>query len=317
MPLLENSLAQLLPSNSRLLIAVSGGLDSMVLLRICNSLRKTKDLKLAVAHIDHGFREESNIDASFVQKAAQHLELPYYTTKLESLPKGENLERWGRQERYRFLGQLRQNIGFDWILTAHTANDRVETLLMRLLSNKEPRTIEARDIRRCVLRPMLHLYRSQIEEYADLNDVKHREDVSNSDIRFFRNRIRHELMPLMQQVTNNTGLEALAERAEALEQDLSCFDELLKPSFDKAKAEQFGTREWLTLVQSELHSMPEGLQWRYCEALFDEEFGFHLGRKHSRRIKTFLFSNAAELELPTKRILRRKCGGIVIIRPRS
>ena len=181
----------------RVLLAVSGGLDSVALLDL---LRET-DLDLMVAHLDHGIRPESAADAMFVQDLCSSLKLPCELGRVNvpeiAAKRGWGLEEAARKLRYDFLTRAAQSTGSGAILTAHTRDDNAETVLMQLLRG----TLRAGGIpprRERILRPMLGISRAELHAHALEHGLRWREDASNADTRLTRNWIRHEVLPLLE-----------------------------------------------------------------------------------------------------------------------
>jgi tRNA(Ile)-lysidine synthase len=198
----------------RVLLAVSGGLDSVALL----DLLRATGLDLMVAHLDHGIRPESAEDASFVQDLCSSLNLPCELERLNvpeiAAKRGWGLEEAARKLRYDFLTRAAKRTGSGAILTAHTMDDNAETVLMQLLRG----TVRATGIpprRDRILRPMLGISRAELLAHALDHGLRWREDASNADTRFRRNWIRHEVLPLLE--TRNPNVRGkLAEHAELM-----------------------------------------------------------------------------------------------------
>jgi tRNA(Ile)-lysidine synthase len=152
---------------------------------------------LCVAHVDHGLRAESAEDAHFVNEQAKKLGLHFSSTRLTVKSQKENQEAWARNQRYAFLEQVRQETESQWILTAHHQGDFRETFLMKKLAGKRTRNIELRCEKRKLIRPFLSCEPSMLEEFAQDSLITYREDSSNWDKSFFRNAIRHELLPFL------------------------------------------------------------------------------------------------------------------------
>ncbi|MFH0921301.1 MAG: tRNA lysidine(34) synthetase TilS [Fibrobacterota bacterium] len=191
----------LLSRNSAVLLAVSGGADSTALLLFfVKKLMRPFNLRLGVAHFNHGLRgKESDRDAAFVESLARKHTLPFYCEKRVVKPlKGESPEEACRRLRYAFLESVADAHGYDRIATAHHADDQAETLLMRLLTGtglSGLSGIRAKNGR--IIRPLLSVTRQEILEYLSKNKQPFRTDKSNADIHFLRNRIRHRLLPLL------------------------------------------------------------------------------------------------------------------------
>ena len=196
---------------SRVLVAVSGGPDSVALMHILNNLRGALDISLVVAHLDHGIRgEESAIDAQHVAGLAQELNLPFSIGRrdVEAYRKAhrQSLEEAAREVRYAFFSDVAFESQADVIATGHTCNDNVETILMHLirgsgtlgikgLSPLSTRISNQRQIK--IVRPLLEVNRDEIQHYCDVNSLKTRHDSTNLSLSPLRNRIRLELLPLI------------------------------------------------------------------------------------------------------------------------
>ncbi len=197
-----NLLSNVRANGTRLLVAVSGGLDSVVLLHLLAGLASKLQLELSVAHIDHGLRTASARDAEFVARLADQLGLPFLLATLGARPRGENLEAWAREERYTAVERLRRQSESQLIVTAHHRDDLVETLLFRAMSNRlttSLATMEGYDAERKLLRPLLAMGRAELLAYAEINGLTWVEDESNADLARSRNLLRHQIIPQLQQ----------------------------------------------------------------------------------------------------------------------
>lgn len=189
-------------------VAVSGGADSVALLRALAELGRAG----TAAHANHGLRgAESEADEAFVAALAAALGVPFAIARLPP-PPGENLEAAARRLRYSWLN----TVPGQWIATAHTADDQAETVLHRMLRGSGLRGLRGIHARRGrILRPMLHLTRADVLDYLESIGQPHRNDSTNIDPRFTRNRIRYELLPLLKSFNPDAvnALNRLAEQA--------------------------------------------------------------------------------------------------------
>ena len=170
---------------SRLLIAVSGGIDSMTLLHVLAKERE-RYASVAVAHVNHQLRgEESNGDEAFVREACERLDIECFVKHVTTSEIAEKLKRGmeetARDDRYEFFEELATQHGLDLIVTAHSKNDQAETLLMRLMRGAGPRGLAGIPKERKlgpakIVRPWLDISREQIEEFAKSNDINYRVD---------------------------------------------------------------------------------------------------------------------------------------------
>lgn len=204
-------------------VAVSGGVDSMVLLHVLVRLAPRLGLGVHVAHVHHGLRGRSaDRDAALVSSQAVGDGLPVSVERLSagSRPRGVSLQAWARAARYARLEAVRRRVGAAWILTAHNRNDQAETVLLNLLRGTGPRGMAGIPATRGrILRPLLGVPRSQIERYAGQWGVRYREDPSNRSIVYRRNRIRQELMPMLAREYNPRIVETLASLATQVRED--------------------------------------------------------------------------------------------------
>ena len=214
----------MLAAGARAGVAVSGGADSVALLHILVRLGGPRRWSLEVLHFDHGLRgEESDGDRRFVEELADKLGLPFHVERADvrAAATGANLEQTARQMRYRFFAQVRERLGLDAVATGHTASDQAETVLMRLLRGAAAESLAG--IRPVndgwIVRPLIEAPREQVRGWLRAEGLEWREDSSNSDNCYDRNRMRHELLPLLRREWNPAVDEALARLATAFARD--------------------------------------------------------------------------------------------------
>lgn len=214
-------------------VAVSGGADSVAMLRCLANLKGPAEGDLVVAHFNHQLRgADSDGDQQFVKRLAQKLGLPCVTGQPPASqlakPATDQAEETARKHRYAFLSQVAAESGARFVVTAHTADDQVETILHRILRGTGlggltgiPRTRPLNEFV-TLARPLLCCRRSEITEYLEALGQPHREDHSNQERRFTRNRIRHDLLPQLRNHYNSQvdaallRLQTVAEEAHAL-----------------------------------------------------------------------------------------------------
>ncbi len=199
---------------SKLLLAVSGGGDSMALLHVLASLRAKLNLELTALAVDHGLREEAAQELNLAEAFAAQLGVHLKREKIQ-LHAGSNLQARAREARYRLLRQELEAVQADFLVTAHHAGDRAETLLERLLRGAGPRGLAVlgpRDGNR--LRPMIRADKATVLSHLARHRVPFSNDPSNADPRFLRVRIRNELLPLLRELSPGIAghLNALADQ---------------------------------------------------------------------------------------------------------
>ncbi|HQI82735.1 MAG TPA: tRNA lysidine(34) synthetase TilS, partial [Deltaproteobacteria bacterium] len=201
-------------------------IDSMVLLDLMQRAAPAVDLRLGVIHVDHGLRvEESKRDASWVRKQCRTRGLRFHLKRLHMGPQTPNAEEEARRLRYQAVTGCMRRHGYACAATGHTLDDQAETVLYRIIRGTGIRGLAGMDQRRRdgIIRPMLHMDRSMVLRYAALEGIPHVEDRTNADVRHDRNRIRHDIMPLMERINPRiaqsiTALAAIARlEGEALE----------------------------------------------------------------------------------------------------
>ncbi len=203
-------------------VAVSGGADSVALLR---ALAACRTGPLTVAHVNHQLRgAESDADEAFVLELAAGLVLGCRVKSIDVAALGGNLESTARRVRYEFFAEVAAEVGAKWIATGHTADDQAETVLHRLVRGTGIQGLRGIAAATCgfagaakpqaaIVRPLLTVTRADILEHLEALKQPFREDSTNADPHFTRNRIRHELLPLLR-TFNPEIVAALARLAE-------------------------------------------------------------------------------------------------------
>lgn len=215
----------LVPPGSCIVAACSGGPDSLALVDLLHNLREELDFDLQVAHVDHGLRgEESEEDADFVRAFCLARDLPFHCCSVdvasEVAKKGGSIEEVGRRLRYDYLRKIAQQEGGAFIATGHHRDDQAETVLLNILRGSGARGLGGmRPQQGDVIHPLLCLTRSEIEEWCRGRNLHPRLDSSNMETCFRRNRIRHELLPILARNYNPSIVDTLSRTAEILADD--------------------------------------------------------------------------------------------------
>jgi len=213
----------LLKPGLRLAVAVSGGADSVALLRSLNERRVSLGVVLHVAHLHHGLRgAEADADRDFVRTLSAKFGLPFFEANVdvaaEAAKAGESIEEAARRLRYAWFRQLMAAGEVEAVATAHTLDDQAETVCAKFLRGAWTEGLSGihpvvQNAEGRILRPLLSVTRAEVEAYLKALGQDWREDSSNRDVAFTRNRIRHELLPLLQG-WNPRLKEHLAQMAE-------------------------------------------------------------------------------------------------------
>jgi tRNA(Ile)-lysidine synthase len=209
--------------NQRLLIAVSGGQDSLCLIKLVLDLQSKWGWHLGIAHCDHRWRSDSEANAKHVENLAKTWGISFY---LETANKPINSEATARDWRYQALSAIAQANNYQYIVTGHTASDRAETLLYNLIRGTGADGLQALTWQRpltteiMLVRPLLEITRSQTEQFCQEFKLPIWEDSTNQDLQYARNRIRQELLPYLRDNFNPQVESALAQTAELLQAEV-------------------------------------------------------------------------------------------------
>jgi tRNA(Ile)-lysidine synthase len=185
-----------------ILLAVSGGIDSTVMAHLFHQAK----FRVAIAHCNFGLRgKESDEDAIFVKKLALQLNVPYFSKKFDTekfaSENGISIQMAARDLRYDWFEKLRQEKKFDYIATAHHLDDQAETVLINLIRGTGIAGLHGIPVKNgTIIRPMMFAYRRDIEQYAGKHKIGYRTDHSNSETKYRRNKIRHDVIPLLRSI---------------------------------------------------------------------------------------------------------------------
>ena len=213
---------QMIQPKETVLVGVSGGVDSLALLYALHALLHQLDCQLHVAHLDHGFREDSTADAAYVTKHANRLGIPISNTRI-NVPqlmqeKKLSAEVAARRARYRFYGCVSERIGATKVALGHHRDDQAETVLMNLLRGAGASGLKGilpvREGK--FIRPLLAFSRKEIEDFVAQLGLQPRRDPTNYQTNYLRNRIRLELIPVLEQTYNSNLQNTLNQTAELL-----------------------------------------------------------------------------------------------------
>ena len=188
--------------NSRILLAISGGLDSVVLAHLCQKL----DLKVSFAHCNFNLRgAESDADEKFVLELSEDLELEIFIksfeTEVYAKQEGISIQMAARELRYDWFSELAEQLHFDYILTAHHADDNLETFLINLTRGTGLEGLMGiPEVSDKIVRPLLPFSRETMEIYAIAEQIKWQEDSTNASTKYLRNKLRHDIIPILKQM---------------------------------------------------------------------------------------------------------------------
>ncbi|HEX6559036.1 MAG TPA: tRNA lysidine(34) synthetase TilS, partial [Longimicrobiales bacterium] len=238
----------------RVLVAVSGGVDSVVLLHLLRATAEPLHIELTAAHFDHAMRPDSAADAEWVEDLCSTWRVPLVLARASRELRSEDE---ARSERYRFLYQAMRSSGALRVATAHHADDQIETVLFRLLRGAGLRGLSGIPLRRGpFIRPLLRFYKHELLAYAAAHELGFRPDATNEQLRFMRNRIRHVLLPPLLNVYPRAKPAVLALARHAAQTEAAWHATLLHLE-----------RELLTSDENERIELARGVLLEYHPAL--------------------------------------------------
>ena len=231
---------KLLEKNDKVLVALSGGPDSVCLLHMLSMLKEEFKLKLGAIHINHMLRgEESEGDEKYTYELCKKLGIEYYVRRIDidyiAKIKGVSIEVAGRDSRYEAFEEIKSHYSYNKIAVAHNANDQVETILMRMMRGTGLEGLTGIKPKRegGIIRPILCLEREIIEKYCDENKLEPRIDRTNNERIYSRNKVRLDIIPYMKENFNNDIIEVMNRMAILLQKDNKCIEENSKKCYDK------------------------------------------------------------------------------------
>ena len=213
---------QLLPKQATILIAISGGQDSLCLGKLLLDLQSKWSWKIAIAHCDHHWKSDEGM-AEHVQQIANNWQIPFYLQEAQAL---KETEAAARKWRYQALVEIAQKHSFNYIVTGHTKSDRAETFLYNLIRGAGADGISSLNWQRFLsdniqlVRPLLNISRQETLEFCQQFQLSIWVDVVNSNKKYARNRIRGDLIPYLKSNFNPQVENSLAQTAELLRADV-------------------------------------------------------------------------------------------------
>lgn len=296
---------RLIQAGDRVAVAVSGGADSVALLRAILELREGLGIVLSVVHFNHKIRgREGDADAEFVSELAKRhgLQFHHASGDVPAFAKKHHMstEAAARRLRYEMFRGLLAGGTVDKIATAHTRDDQAETVLLRVLRGAGTRGLAGiHPIVKLdcgiIVRPMLDISRAEVETYLRSLGQAWREDSTNTDVSYTRNRVRHELIPLLERDYNPNIREVLSEAAEIARDEDAFWEELIEP-LARTAIESDGE---ITTIRLEGEAAGTVTVRRRLLRLAANRAGLQLDFQHGEQVLALLQkSKGAEVELP-------------------
>ena len=233
----------LFPENSRILVACSGGPDSMALLYLLQDIatHRHTTYKIGVAIVDHCIRPESKEEVLWLQHQVEELGLPFYSATFDvpRLSKEHKMseETIGRQVRYQWLNEIAQSEGYDYISVAHHKDDQAESILAHIIRGSGLNGLTGMSVVQSeyaipVVRPLLDVTKEDLLAYIGTKHISYCVDSTNEDVRYQRNRIRHRIIPELEAV-NPAVVDAIVRLGSSVNEDVMVISDLTSRTFDK------------------------------------------------------------------------------------
>ncbi|MBS4026869.1 MAG: tRNA lysidine(34) synthetase TilS [Clostridia bacterium] len=311
----------LFSSNNRVIVAVSGGIDSVVLLHVLMSLRENYSLDMVVAHLNHGFRgQEAREDALFVEAISQKYGLPGVCEEI-SVPEYINRTKQSPQEaartiRYNFLERVRESYDGTAIAVGQNANDQAETVLINLLRGGATSGLKGIPVRRGnIIRPLLEVSRAEIEAYAAKHRLAYRFDPSNAKPVYLRNRVRLELLPVLIENYNPAIIAGLGKTAAILAEEDKFLDQLAQAALVDCIANRDTGKMVVNLdkLDQEDLAIRRRVVRLICREIKNDGSGGDIGFDHVERVLAMLRGNTGnKAELPGGLIFQKEYEQLIV-----
>jgi tRNA(Ile)-lysidine synthase len=306
-------------ARTHLLVAVSGGGDSVALLHLMHRFAARRTIELTVAHLDHALRRGSAADSRFVVRLAASLALPVVTDRRDvgaSRRKDESPEEAARRVRRSFLLETARQTGAAAIATGHTLDDQAETILMRLARGAGPTALAAMTPAGPgpFVKPLLGIERAALRAWLRRKRLPFRDDPSNQSRAFDRNRVRRLVVPTLSAALNPAAARHLVEAASRLREDATYLDALAREGFESIAKRRAGV---LFVQAAALAALPRPLATRVAHIALVSA-GCDPRRISTRQIDAVVLlasaAPGAAADLPG-RIGARRSGALLEFRP--
>lgn len=231
---------RLIENGSKLVLAVSGGPDSMAMLDILNRIKNDKNsnlnFEIVVAHINHQIREDANEDEEYVKKYCHQNKIEFYVKSIDVQKIANNnkigIEEAGRTVRYKFFEEVLEKTKSDHIAIAHNKNDKIETIIMNILRGSGTVGLKGIEVKRGkYIRPLINCERYEIENYCEQHNLNPRIDSTNFDNKYTRNKIRNVVIPYIQKEFNPNIIRSLERLSEVVTEENNYIEKEVRKSY--------------------------------------------------------------------------------------
>lgn len=243
-------------TNEKVIVGVSGGADSLCLLFVLLEYRKKVPFTILAVHVEHGIRgEDSLADAAFVKEIcrANNVWFTCISYDVPGIARREKLsvEEAARMVRYEAFEKVKKEQQADKIAVAHNQNDQAETVLFRMARGTGIAGAGGiRPVNGCIIRPLLTSSRKEIEDYLRSRNISWREDATNADTEYTRNSLRHHVLPLLQEEVNEKSIQHLAALADEMQQVQAYMEKQARKLTEKFLKQNPAKKEWMLKMQA-------------------------------------------------------------------
>ena len=302
------------PRNREYLVGVSGGLDSRVLLEV---LLQFDFSKLVVCHLNHNLRgSASRQDAEFIERLAKRLKLPCFSKTIKAWPKNRSIETAARLARHRLFAEAAQEFKTNRIFLAHHADDLVETFLFNILRGtgslgnagiELETTLQVDEQALSVVRPLLSAWKADLQEFAKRNRLRFREDATNAESRYTRNRIRNVMIPEIEKILGRSVKRNLFRLSQVAREEEKLLAEVTPKIWERE-----------TISVREIGALPLALQRRVIYRWLTQLQIPDLGFDEIEAVRALVENEKpAKTNLPHDQFCRRKAGQLFVEQKRK
>lgn len=268
----------MLKSGEKVLVALSGGPDSVCLIHILYNLQEKLNIQCFAAHVNHCLRgEAADKDEAYAEELCRSLNIPFFSKRVDintlAINRGISIEMAGREARYEFFDEIKNKYQIHKIAVAHNSNDQAETILMRLMRGTGSEGLRGiKPIREGVfIRPILCLSREEIEEYCRVNNLNPRIDKTNLEDIYYRNKIRLQLLPYIEENFNSNIISTLNRLAYLIDSDNDYIQEQVDINYNKF----CNVNEEGLLIHRDAFKLHRAILSRLIRKAYNEFSGIH------------------------------------------
>lgn len=235
---------KLIESGDKIIIAVSGGPDSMCLLDVLRKLKEKLKIEIVVAHVNHNIREEADSETLYIKEYCENHNIKIYIKKenvIELAKKDKiGLEEEGRKVRYNFFNEVLEKTKANKIAIAHNMNDKAETVLMNIIRGSGALGLKGIEAKRenKYIRPLIETERYEIEEYCKKNRLNPKHDRSNDDNTYTRNRIRNVLIPFLKENFNPNIIKGINKLSVIMTEEQNYLEKIVNNIYNDVKTQE-------------------------------------------------------------------------------